>query len=539
MFAQDHALLEEIYDFLWTQHDMLGEQIRQMDKPVPCSLKEVLGMTDIIECDSPKKSSKEMFTWLNKDFDALISDAQNLYDDADMQNAYGKDASMFSDMMVEVLSNVYPDEAQQYLLNGVYGRDIAKASSSLSDALESTLREVINSQSTQVLKDLGRYTAIINTTVMMPGITGDTYVFTPVEIIPVNKANDSGEILPIKLADGTEVMVKYKAYESDTFTTSQGEEVTIESSQMGYSPAATKDLQLIYNQRTKKYDYFNNAIGTSQSRQMAVMPIQSIDGDLVKSTTLFVNKDRSTPVPVMWVHDSSISTPGGSLVYRNAYNNISIPKAIPQIAKFGQAFAKVVKDGEQAEFDRVKAMGRPVGIGSKGDYPALGAYLDEQYERIQDNNSYKQIFLSRAHNNETKWLKMQQRVNAQLKEAEEAGWKAPGSIANTPNMSGEHIRQHLAVTPKQFEKLALISKEMLKLSGPSNRFDSWVRNFSKNVNDTASQLMTASKKEGIGQMTYGATGSRGNITKAKSIAEASDIKRAENFATKYEKAYRD
>lgn len=89
MFAQDHALLEEIYDFLWAQHDMLGEQIRQMDKAVPCSLKDILKMTDIIECDSPQKSSKEMFTWMNKDFDALLADAQTLYDDADLSSQGG------------------------------------------------------------------------------------------------------------------------------------------------------------------------------------------------------------------------------------------------------------------------------------------------------------------------------------------------------------------------------------------------------------------------------------------------------------------
>jgi starvation-inducible DNA-binding protein len=88
-FAQDHALLEEIYDFLWAQHDMLGEQIRQMDKAVPCSLKDVLKMTEIIECDSPQKTSKEMFTWLNKDFDCLIEYAQTLYDDADLSSQGG------------------------------------------------------------------------------------------------------------------------------------------------------------------------------------------------------------------------------------------------------------------------------------------------------------------------------------------------------------------------------------------------------------------------------------------------------------------
>jgi len=101
MFAQDHELLNEIYDFLWAQHDMLGEQIRQMDKGTPCSLKEVLSMTDIVECDTPKKPSKEMFTWLNQDFDDLIEDAQKLYDEADMQ-CYGGLATFAGDYLKDL-----------------------------------------------------------------------------------------------------------------------------------------------------------------------------------------------------------------------------------------------------------------------------------------------------------------------------------------------------------------------------------------------------------------------------------------------------
>jgi starvation-inducible DNA-binding protein len=101
MFAQDHALLEEIYDFLWAQHDMLGEQIRQMDKGVPCSLKEVLSMTDIAECDNARKPSKEMFTWLNQDFDDLVDHAQKLYDEADIQ-CYGGLATLVGDYIKDL-----------------------------------------------------------------------------------------------------------------------------------------------------------------------------------------------------------------------------------------------------------------------------------------------------------------------------------------------------------------------------------------------------------------------------------------------------
>jgi hypothetical protein len=452
-----------------------------------------------------------------------------------MQNAYGKDASMFKEMMVELLADSFQDKAAEFLLNSpAYSNDLDKAASDLNDALESTLREVINSKSTQVLKDIGRYTSILNKAVFMEGISGDTYLLTPVEVTPVNKANDTGEVLPVKLKDGSTVMVKYKSYETDTFINSAGEAVEIESTQMGVNPAATKGTQLFFDTRHKKYDSFNNAIGTSQARQMVVMPIQSIDGDLVKLTTLFVNKGKKLPVPALWVHDSIISSAGGSLIYRNAYNNISIPQAIPQIAKFGDKFAKVIDEAEQEEFDRVKDNARPVGIGDKGDFPALGAYLDEQHERIQDDGAYKQLFLSRKYNSEESWLKYQQRVGKILLEAEEAGWRPPGSIPDTDSMGGEHIRQHLAVTPSQFKKLALLSKEMLKLSGPSNRLDSWVRNFKNNVNNTASMLMTAARKEGIGQMTYGATGSKGNISKSKAIYEKAEDERTLAFIKKYE-----
>jgi len=95
-FSQDHALLQEIYEFLHDQHDGIGEQIRQQEKGTPCSLKELLKMTDIVECDSPEKPSEEMFKWLNQDFDCLIECAQKLYDEADMQG-YGGLATFTGD----------------------------------------------------------------------------------------------------------------------------------------------------------------------------------------------------------------------------------------------------------------------------------------------------------------------------------------------------------------------------------------------------------------------------------------------------------
>jgi len=87
-FAQDHELLNEIYDFLWAQHDGLGEQLRQLDKPALPSLKAILDTTGINECNKLGESSKIMFTELCSDFESLIESAQGLFEISD-EAGYG------------------------------------------------------------------------------------------------------------------------------------------------------------------------------------------------------------------------------------------------------------------------------------------------------------------------------------------------------------------------------------------------------------------------------------------------------------------
>jgi len=78
-FSQDHALLNEVYDFLWGMHDTLGEQIRQLDI-LPCgSMKEMLEDSIIGEYTGGTLNQMTIFTAINKDIDTLIDSAQNLY----------------------------------------------------------------------------------------------------------------------------------------------------------------------------------------------------------------------------------------------------------------------------------------------------------------------------------------------------------------------------------------------------------------------------------------------------------------------------
>ncbi len=478
-------------------------------------MREFATSTMIANLEEQLKDNEEVDTAFKLFFKALkdnyskASFSKEIFKKPLMQNSYGKDASMFGDMMIDLLADVYPKESEKFLAPAFNG-DLTKAAGVLNQALESTLREVINADGANMMKSIGRFTAVMNSTVMVEGVSGDTYVFTPVGLVPVNKANDNGETMELALPSGEKVLVKYKAKEADVFQTPEGE-VSVSTEGMAYNPSAAKPTQMFYNKTTKSWDPFHNALGTSQMRMMVVMPIQSIDGDLVKMTTLAVNKNRSTPLPVMWVHDSIISSPGSALIYRNAYNNISIPNAIPQIAKFGKKFKQVVDSAFRDETEAVLSRGVPVGIGEQGDYPAMGALFDEQWERIQDTGNYKQIFLERKYNNEEKWEKYKAKVNKLLKVASDNGWKAPNAIRSTETKSAKDIRDHLAVTPRQFKELANLAKEMLQLGGPEERLNSWVNNFEKNVNRTGSALMTAARKNGIGQMSYGATGSRANI----------------------------
>jgi DNA-binding ferritin-like protein len=83
-FAQDHGLLNEIYDFLWAAHDDIGEQLRQLDAlPFP-SMAAMIDAACLSEAKAGKMSSADMFTDLNKVFDVLADCAQGLYQSTEM-----------------------------------------------------------------------------------------------------------------------------------------------------------------------------------------------------------------------------------------------------------------------------------------------------------------------------------------------------------------------------------------------------------------------------------------------------------------------
>lgn len=80
-FPQYHALLEEVYDYLWENHDTLNEQLRQMGYQCPTSLKDYADESDF-NLANKAKTDKEMLKDVCDSLEVLNSVAQILYDEA-------------------------------------------------------------------------------------------------------------------------------------------------------------------------------------------------------------------------------------------------------------------------------------------------------------------------------------------------------------------------------------------------------------------------------------------------------------------------
>ena len=78
-FAQDHGLLNEIYDFLWAAHDDIGEQIRQQDALPLSSMAAMIDSGCLSEAKSGSMPPAGMFGDLSKTFDVLCDQAQGMY----------------------------------------------------------------------------------------------------------------------------------------------------------------------------------------------------------------------------------------------------------------------------------------------------------------------------------------------------------------------------------------------------------------------------------------------------------------------------
>jgi hypothetical protein len=269
-------------------------------------------------------------------------------------------------------------------------------------------------------------------------------------------------------------------------------------------------------------------------------------------------KEAYAPRPVMWVHDSIISTPGSSLIYTNAYNNIAIPGMAPEMAKMGERIKASIDETLKRENEAVKRRGQPVGIGEVGEYPAMGALFDDIYDRVDEEGSFKKKFMemqktqemiapkrpqslkktfqalvkqvegseSNSTQAEMKWKEYRSKLIKVLEKAEEQGWVNKDSM-------GSKKRVGLAVTPEQFAELSKIAAYHLNVGGPSDTFGKFVRNFSGRVQNAYALLKKFSKVGGIRQMS--SSGARpgkdfSNVSKAVEPSEQENKPLSKIFA---------
>lgn len=461
-------------------------------------------LDDILSQDNEERAAGWR-SFVNAAIEAVGADkfAKDFFKSPLMQAAYGKDASMFTDLLYEVLFDnpKYTKLIDEHLLATKLYKTNGEVATDLSTAVELGLREVLDTNGTFIMKRVGRFMAILGKSIMLPGPSGDTSVFTPVGTVLRNKEGSSNVVVQSTVrGNGRAIKLsRPRASDDPLVDPPTGAEVSLPSAELGYMPQATRGVQMIFNRVAQRYTAFGNAIGTWMSRAFAVLPIQAIDGDLVKWSTIFANRNRTVPEPVLWVHDSSISTPSASLLYRNVYNNIAIPRAIPQIAKFGKRLAKFVNDSKRELFQdlRERGMGSVIGIGNQGEFAALGALFDEVNERFvinegRDERTNRLPGKQNARKEENRLARVQ-KAKELIKQAYAAGWIPKEQLSDVQ-------AKYIGVNPSQLFALINLAEGWLQLDGPSNIFSEWAKNFEATTMRAGTLLNSSKGRAGIWQL---------------------------------------
>jgi len=424
-----------------------------------------------------------------------------------MQNGYGKDAGMFGAHVDSFLMDSdYRDAAIEHLItNGPY-TGMEEASTALNNAVEASLREVVSQNDGNVMTSAGRLFGILMHIPLIKNINGDTMALGPSSLLPIlDPSKDT------HTAFSGEVKLGVEAHQFQDATGADYPEIPKAMRQA--DPAASKGRIGYFNPKTEEWSYFDNYKGTSASRMFLVMPIQGADGGLATLATMAVNDNRSSPTPVSFVHDAVNSTASGALIYRNAYNNIAIPEAIKEIGRFGEKVRAEVNRAESLAKEKADKLGR-VGIYDEGQFPAMGAYFDEMFEKATPGGDYQRYkYLKAGYDPSAEirnptpdqmlnkvralewWKGYKEKKDDILNRARSAGWKPKGSVPETN-------RSKQVVTPDQFKTLIRLAKQGLNMSGLSNTFDSWVNNFQTKVEHMQRLVATeAAKSGGFWQMT--------------------------------------
>jgi len=400
---------------------------------------------------------------------------------------------MFFENMYEFLHNdKYAAAYQKHLeSSGAYqtsakqGSAAVQAATDLNLAMEAALRKVVDSSHTKRIGRYGKMFAILDTVPTHKGIAGDDLQYSTAEMgyirdrvrdqIQVDSTGENEEMIP--------------GFKESVYQSGQSM-VAVREGRRELTPSASAGSQSYYNKVTNKHETYNNPYGSRLARQMGVLSIQATDADLLKLMLAFVNKDLKIPMPVMTVHDALITTPETMHIYRNAYNNIAVPRAIPEIKQFGKRLDEAYEKAKDNVFNNILAGRNHIDIGRTGQYKVLGDYFNDLNDKLQ-SESYKKIFDKRHKKGQkgSGWESFVENTNEILKEATKLGWS--------------YNSNYLTVNRPNFKALFNLAERNEKMSGAENQRTQFVNGFEPGVNRAYKALIDNKfiKKHGIAQMT--------------------------------------
>jgi len=184
-------------------------------------------------------------------------------------------------------------------------------------------------------------------------------------------------------------------------------------------------------------------------------------------------------------------------IYRNAYNNIAIPQAIPEIKKFGKRIDEAYEAAKANVFNNILGGRNYIGIGSKGKYRAMGDYFNDLANKLE-SESYKSKFDKEFSKGKKSngWKDFVGRTTDVLEEASRLGW--------------ERDSTNLAVNRNSFKALFNVIENNEKMGGSEDIRRDFIDGFAAGVERTYKSLYDNKyiKQHGIAQMTTaGASGS--------------------------------
>lgn len=459
-----------------------GEDLRKILWDTVYSASAKVGITPDLQ-----HSWDQFFNAIETNSGSKLRNVLNLFGKAAlMQYAYGKDAAMFSEQMTDFLDEMsesnnqaYNDLLSQYNEAKKTDEDMLK---DLTRIMGNSLKVTVSPGFTNTNKKLGLGFSWLDYTPTIRGAANDDYEFGQRFLGVQNLGEDLNKLEQLLYSDDEGNQQLGMAVERQPSAFAFGESGNV-IRELGFSKStrAIKPVTYFYDRKKQQYQEYKQFVGQGFSNQLGVMPIQCMDGDLLKLMILHANIGRETPLYVDTVHDAIRTTAGSRIHYINAYNNIAIPQITKWMETYRQQMVESYFDARKQTIENVKNKNIPVMIGLNGKHAAVGAFIDAQYDKFYGPNAddYKERMV--AEYGEKAYLRSKERNEVFIRDAKKLGWIPKTNIITSEKTKHvitdpetiNRFRDNMAVTPNNFEKLIELLEKAKNINHTELEF--WAR----------------------------------------------------------------